>query len=298
MTRDLNRIARLLGGDVVGRDSILAPGPAPHSPRDRSLSIRFDPYAPGGFHIFSFCGDDWRVCRDHVRAALGLSAWQPDDERRRVIPPPERIVDPRRRIDYARRLWSETRDPRNTLAEKYWQSRGLDLSDALAGHALRFHPRCAWRDETTGDTIRIPALIACYRSIDDDSITAIHRIGLNSDASKCGRRALGVVARAAIKLDPIGETLAIGEGVESAAAARQLGFAPAWALGSVGAISRFPVIDGIRQLTILGEAGDISAKAIEICAARWRAAGRVVCIVLPPVGCSDLNDVLIAKVAG
>ncbi len=67
---------------------------------------------------------------------------------------------------------------------------------------------------------------------------------------------LGIVHRAAVKLDAIGgDTLAIGEGVETCMAAREFGFEPAWALGSVGAIPFFPVIPGVKQLVILGETG-------------------------------------------
>jgi hypothetical protein len=59
-------IARALGGERSGRDTILCPGPG-HSPRDRSLSVRLDPRAPDGFLIYSHAGDDWRECRDYVR---------------------------------------------------------------------------------------------------------------------------------------------------------------------------------------------------------------------------------------
>jgi hypothetical protein len=105
---------------------------------------------------------------------------------------------------------------------------------------------------------------------------------------------LGIVARTAIKLDTVGETLVIGEGIETCMAGRELGFAPAWALGSVGAISFFPILDGVQQLTILGEHGEVSARAVKICATRWHKAGRQVRVVTPEVG-SDLNDVLIAR---
>ena len=68
---DTTSIARALGGDVAARDCILAPGPG-HSRRDRSLSIKIDPNSPNGLLIHSFAGDDWRVCRDYVLAALGM----------------------------------------------------------------------------------------------------------------------------------------------------------------------------------------------------------------------------------
>jgi len=104
---------------------------------------------------------------------------------------------------------------------------------------------------------------------------------------------LGVMHRAAVKLGPLGDTLHIGEGVETCMAARQLGHAPAWALGSVGGISRFPLIEGVTRLRILGEAGEASARAIELCGGRWHAAGRTVQLVMPSTG-SDLNDQLMA----
>jgi hypothetical protein len=42
-----------------------------------------------------------------------------------------------------------------------------------------------------------------------DVITAVHRIALNDDGSKRGRRIFGVVRRAAVKLDAKADMLAI-----------------------------------------------------------------------------------------
>jgi RecA-family ATPase len=72
---ELRSIARVLGGEVSGRQ-VLAPGPG-HSPKDRSLSIKIDPAAPGGFVANSFAGDDALACKDYVRGKLHLPAWQP-----------------------------------------------------------------------------------------------------------------------------------------------------------------------------------------------------------------------------
>jgi putative DNA primase/helicase len=267
--------------------------------------------------IFSHASDDWRECRDYVRHKLGLPAWEPGDEQRRNVPPhhadkwdlgaveAEANEGPRAwtedeiiRVAAARNIWTEARDPRGTLAERYLREhRKLDLPDNAAGRILRFHPRCPWRNEDTGRTDRVPAMIVPFRSIDDDAITAVHRIALNTDATKRGRRMLGVVHRAAIKLTTAAERLAIGEGVETCMAAQQLGYAPAWALGSVGAISFFPLIDDVKQLLILGEQGAASARAIKLCGTRWRKAGRRVRVIMPDTRFSDLNDVLIAEKA-
>jgi putative DNA primase/helicase len=312
---NLRNAAVVLGGQVAGPKTVLAPGPG-HSREDRSLAVRFDPNAPDGFVIFSHAGDDWRTCRDHVRTRLGLPSWQPGDGQRRIIPP-ERIdkwdlgaieneaagewealdEDQQTRIACARRIWRDGVDPRGTLAEKYLKEpRHLDLPESLPLRVLRYHARCPWRDENTGNTDYVPALVAPFRSIDDDSITAIQRIALNVDGTKRGRRMLGIVRRAAIKfddIDPSGD-LVVSEGIETGMAARQLGLGPTWALGSVGAISFLPVINNVRTLTILGEAGEASARAIKFCTKRWRAAGRRVRIAMPDPGLSDFNDVLIA----
>jgi len=305
---DLRTIAAALGGEVCNQQ-VLAPGPG-HSPRDRSLAVRLSANA-AGFVCHSHAGDDWQICVEHVRARLGLRPWKPGDEqdRRRVHPIKEsarpavdreaerrpRSEDDLLRIKRAVAIWNEATDPRETAVEKYLQARCLNLDDDIAGGVLRFHPRCPWRNENTGKTERIPALIVAFRSIDDGIITAIHRIRVDQPERwpKTERRMFGIVHRAAVMLEPIGPKLAIGEGTETAMAARQLGVHPTWALGSAGNIAGFPVRDDVRHLVILAETGKASRDAIQFCGPRWKKAGRKVTIITPDVG-SDLNDELMA----
>ena len=306
---DLRSIARALGGEILGRQ-ILAPGPG-HSRGDRSLSVRIKPEAPDGFLVHSFAGDDPIICKNYIRRQLGLPEWEPGDEQDRRIDASQRarfdrtaidreaVMRPRTEDDHVRveravAIWKEGSDPRRTLAETYLNMhRKLWLDDDLASGVLRFHPACPWRDENTGKTERVPALIAAFRSIDDGTVTAIQRVALDAAGAKIGRRMLGVVNRAAVMLDPIGPKLAVGEGVETCMAARQLGVGPTWALGSSGGIAGFPILDGIDRLILLGETDQSSADAIHFCGRRWRKAGRRVCIVMPDIG-SDLNDELMA----
>jgi hypothetical protein len=310
---ELRQAAFLLGGDVSGRQ-VLCPGVG-HSPVDRSLAVRFEASAPEGFVVHSFAGDDPITARDYVRDKLGLPPWKPGDgQDRRIAPahvrafdatavdresgPRPRTEDDLQRIKMATDVWLGAHDLRkSSLAEKYLRSRALDLPADVA--ALRFHPRCAWRNEDTGTTERIPALIAGFLSLDDGTLTAVHRIRLDQPERwpKAERRMLGVVHRTAIKLDILeGDTLVIGEGLETCMAARQLGYRPVWALGSVGAISFFPVLPGVKRLQILGETGQASAEAIQFCGRRWYRAGRRVQIITPDVG-SDLNDQLMAGIS-
>ena len=229
----------------MGPNTVLAPGPQ-HSKNDRSLALKIDPRAPDGFLVFSHAGDDWRECRDHVRALLKLPPWQPGDEQRRLIPR-ERIdkwdlsaieieADEDRKLDDDQlcahclcapdlaRGHSSSRHACRKISEG---QRLLELPETLGFRVLRYHPRCPWRNEATGATDYVPALLAPFRSIDDDGITAIQRIALNPDGTKRGRRMLGIVRRTAIKFDDIGSSgeLVVGEGVETCMAARQLGLA-------------------------------------------------------------------------
>jgi putative DNA primase/helicase len=304
---DLRTLQRALGGEICG-GQLSCPGPG-HSPKDRSLCVRL---SGDDFVVYSHAGNDWRDCRDYVRQRLGLPAWQLGDGRDRSVAASRlaafnrATVDaeserrPRTQEDLARiaralAIWNEAVDPRGTRAEQYLASRALTLDDDVAGKVLRYRPSCPWRDENTGATVGVPALFAAFTSIDDDTVTAVHRIRLDQPERwpKADRRMLGVVHRAAVKLDQAGDILHVGEGIETCLAARQLGHAPAWALGSVGAIAKFPLIDGIGRLAILGETGAASANAIQLCGHRWHRAGRKVQVIMPDTG-SDLNDELMA----
>jgi Toprim domain len=306
---DLRSLRAVLGGEIINGRQLLCPGPG-HSAKDRSLSVWL---TADGFSVHSHSGDDWQTCKDYVRQRLGWPTWQPgDDDDRRVSPQRlrdfdraaadaeseqrERTADDMRRIERATAIWDDATDPRGTVAEEYLRSRTLQLADDVANTVLRFHPSCPWRCEDTGATDFIPALVAAFTSIDDGVVTAVHRIRLDQPERwpKAERRMLGVVHRSAVKLDPANGTLHVGEGVETCLAARQLGHAPTWALGSAGMIAKLPVLDGVSTLCVLGESGEASAQAIRYCGERWHAAGRKVCIISPDPGYDDLNTELMA----
>ena len=63
-------LAKLLGGDVAGRDRVLCPGPG-HTSKDRSLSVAI---VGDGYLVHSFAADDWKDCRDHVADLLGIGS--------------------------------------------------------------------------------------------------------------------------------------------------------------------------------------------------------------------------------
>lgn len=235
----IREAAHRLGGSVAGGRTVTCPGPG-HSARDRSLSVTFDTH--GEFIVFSHAGDDWQVCRDHVRDLLGLGAWSPG----RADPPPRRaaqVLDEDDNKRLALRIWSETSPIAGTLAERYLRSRRLEVVDGAA-EALRFHPLLRFGDKS------VPGMVALYRRLRSDEPVAIQRMFIDPEGRKLDRRMLGSVREAAVKISPddgVTLGLVVGEGVESCLAAAMLGYRPVWALGSAGAIAKLPVIPRHRR---------------------------------------------------
>jgi hypothetical protein len=247
-----------------------------------------------------------------VRRLLGLPEWRPGDEQDRRVPRAKinsfdmaaldreaaEVRQPGEddlvRIERARSIWNEAGDPRGTMVEDYLRSRRLVLSDDLVGNVLRFWAHCPWERGI------VPCLIVAFRSIADNTITAVHRIRVDQPERwpKAERKMLGVVGGSAVKLDPLrGEKLTIGEGAETCIAARQLGLRPVWALGSAGAIASLPILDReIDELMILAEPDDASAKAIQVCGRRYRQAGLRVRVAQPRIG--DMNDTVMERANG
>jgi putative DNA primase/helicase len=299
MRLDPRTVARALGGTASGR-RVMAPGPG-HSRADRSLSIILEPTAPDGFGCHSFADDDWRVCRDYVRRALGLGAWEPRRSAPRRQPRAVARGDDGagERIAAALRIWREARDPRGTLAEHYLMTsrNKLLLGDDVAGDVIRYHPRLWFAGGYVG------GMVALHRDIHTDEPCGIHRTFLDAAGRKLDRKMLGRARGAAVKLDTdasVSLGLHIGEGIETCLAARLFGFRPVWALGSAGnttgrittGIAAFPVLSGIEVLSILGETDDrgTNARAAQACAERWERAGREA-YWIDPQTFGDMNDV-------
>jgi hypothetical protein len=181
-----------------------------------------------------------------------------------------------RKFKLALRLWDEGKPIAGTLAAHYLaNTRKLELS-ALPGNideVLRFHPRCVFG----GNGARHPCLLALFRDVEDDAPAGIHRIGLTADAKKIERLTLGRWPKVrAIKLWPATNRLSIGEGVETVLGAIRRGAItpPAWAVGGKTSIAKFPLLPGIKALTILVDNdGGQALPDAEVCAERYLTAG-------------------------
>jgi len=186
----LQSIAKALGGVVVGRNSVLCPGPG-HSRHDRSLSVTFT--GDGTFVCHSHAGDDFQDCRDHVKGILAL------DDCFRVVRNErpaqfDRTPDTR---EPALELWRQSRPITGTPAEAYLARRGVPFEDA-AGDVLRWHPECPFGGARTG------AMVALIRNIETNEPQGIHRTAITLDGFKRaelgsnGRLTLGTARAGAI----------------------------------------------------------------------------------------------------
>jgi putative DNA primase/helicase len=77
--------------------------------------------------------------------------------------------------------------------------------------------------------------------------------------------------------------------VETVLSAREAGLGPAWALGSSGAVGRFPVLCDLGNLNILQENDPTSRRDVKKCARRYAEAGKSINIIASESG-NDFND--------
>jgi putative DNA primase/helicase len=278
---DLTTMARRLGGEVVGRDSILVPGPG-HTDDDRSLSVKFVATAPEGFLTTSFAGDGFAACRALVRDALGG---------REITFAPAPPKNP----DAWKRIWVATHDARDTPVEAYLRKRRVSLPP---GSDIRYVPRLFYKPENR----YMPGMVSLYRNVLTGEPQGVHRTFLNADLTRHDKLCYCPVQYAAVMFGELkpGSTLGIAEGIETALSIRAMGWPdPVWACLSGGNMGNFPVLPGVRNLIIFadrdGEPHFTGEDAARKCAERWRALGRNVEIRLPKeVG--DWNDVLMGSV--
>ena len=118
--------------------------------------------------------------------------------------------------DSASRLFAASRPLRGTLAESYLRSRAITVARFPA---LRFHPTCYYRRDTTAPLEAWPALIAAVTDL-SGNITGVHRTWLARDGSGKApladpRRAMGNLLGNAVRFGGVQDVLAAGEGIET-----------------------------------------------------------------------------------
>lgn len=274
----LNHYATRLGGKAYAGNYILCPGPG-HSRDDRSLKVNFKP--DGSFTTTSFAGDDFRECRDHVKAVLGL-----DDREPQPLPSaPVRLLDKAAQIERARRIWIEAKPIECTSASTYLLSRGGIVYN---GEALRFHPNCPFRSE------RHPAMVGLITDIATGEPCGIHRTALLADGSgkaAPGKMMMGRAQSAVVRLHDdadVSSRLCVSEGIETALATADR---PIWACLSAGTMKSFPVLPGVESITIYADHDKAGIEAANDCGSRWFAADREVTQIMPSTLGFDMAEV-------
>jgi hypothetical protein len=222
-----------------------------------------------------------------ARRYLGIGKGEPPIKSSNCGLEAQPAPEPKKTLDFARRVWREAIPAAGTLAETYLASRGLTLP---ARKVLRFHPAC--RRETE----RLPAMIALMQDPATGEPCGVHRTFLRHDGQgkAPGQAKMMLGGAGVVRLSPDSEVttgLGLSEGIETGLSIIQVGqWSPVWAAGNAGAIAAFPVLRGVEALTIFADGDKAGTKAATTCAERWRGEGREVTVRAAPAGL-DWNDI-------
>lgn len=295
-------VAKALCGDVSGPGKVLAPGPG-HSPRDRSLSVLLSPDAPDGFVVDSFAGDDWRVCRDHVRRCLGI-AWNRDEDRRSFSRDRRRVA-PREIVwespYYIRRNSSDVEPDPQALALWRPSEHGGLAELYLTKHrklrppfptTVRFARSVPYRPAGRN----LPALVAAVQA-PDRRVIAVQATFLNlATGAKANvsvpRWTFGKLGAGAIRLAAAGPVLGIAEGTETALAAMQLSGLPCWAVLGAERLASAWLPPEATEVHIFADNDDAGRRGADKAAERHIRDGRRVIIRTPAEEYGDWADVV------
>lgn len=284
----LIEIVRRLGGELYdGARRALVPGPG-HGPRDRSVSL----FATGGrILVHSFAGDDWRAVRDHI-SARGVSL---SDRSRLEAGPTREGHAPSRpeRLAIAAELWDTARPVAGSLAEAHARARAIGRS---LPEVLRFHPAAPSAIYARAGRRR-PALLAAIRDM-DGVFCGVEVTYLTADGGGAFVRRKTVGGRpagAAVRLDPAGEMMAVGEGVFTCLSASEALSLPVWALLAVGNLRAWTPPPGVRRVVIAADRGAAGEAGARVLQARLRTLGIASAICRPPAPHLDWNDAARAR---
>mgnify|MGYP001557508074 CR=1 FL=1 len=290
----LRHIVDALGGELYdgGRRASV---PAPHhSAQDRSVSLLLH---GDRVVVHTFGGADWKEVLDDLRErGLLDSANAPiDGPGVRVTGRPAAPAPcDRERHEAARRLWHAGRPLANTLAARHCRLRGL--KGPLPGpEALRFlvdAPVSVYRPGRA----RRSALLA---GILDDAgvLVAVEITYLAPNAKRAldlrfARKTVGAPPRAgcAVRLDPAGEHMVVGEGVFTTRSASEHFGLPGWALQSTRNLRGWRPPEGVRRVLIAADRGKDGERSAEILRERIICLGVDSRVALPPAPFGDWND--------
>jgi putative DNA primase/helicase len=263
-----------------------------HEDRSPSLSIGYGCHGNILVHCFAGCDTNSVIAALRER---GLWPWQLRIDRPSLPGSTRKIVGHHNdRTVIALRIWNTTQSAKKSLVQSYLARRGITVSipTSLRVHLGLRHP--------SGGTW--PAMVALVTRAMDDEPVAIHRTFLAQDGiSKApvepAKLMLGPCAGAVVRLGGQGQTLLIGEGIETSLSAMQATGHRTCAALSTSGLRGLTLPNDERDIIILADADDAGKAAAKETAQRWVREGRRVRIARPPRG-MDFNDLLVDRTPG
>lgn len=233
-----------------------------------------------------------RGAMDEARAFLSLPV--------PPVPSPPHLQSspsPRGSSESARRLFAMSKPIANTLADIYLRRRGID-STIVDDGALRFHPRCYYRDGDAASMRTFPALIAAVTD-SESRITGVHRTWLDPDhvggKAPVGspRRAMGDLLGSGVRFGmpphDAPPVIAAGEGLETMMSLRMvMPELPMIAGLSANHLAAILLPPSLGRLYIAVDADPAGRHGMERLSRRARQAGIEVLTLVPRRG--DFND--------
>jgi DNA primase len=284
-------VAKALGGRKTGA-AWMARCPA-HDDRAPSLSIA--DARDGKVLVRCHAGCDQR---DVIAALRARGVWPDLDKSARQLlrkpggqPQADPDCDAIKRTEAALAIWHNSQSAAGTPAETYLRSRGLTvpIPPSIRFHTGLKHPSGGvW-----------PAMVALVTHSVDGNPIGIHRtfLALNGNGKapvEPSKMMLGPCRGGAVRLGPAGDSLMVGEGIETCLAAQQATGHPAWAALSTSGLRALDLPREIRDVIVLADGDDPGEAAAQDCAWRWKREGRRVRIARPPQG-MDFNDLLLRR---
>jgi hypothetical protein len=234
---------------------------------------------------------DFRDVADEARRFLSLPRTELGGS-----PKPVRIRVPVGSPEAAQRLFAMSQPIRRTLVEIYLGNRGIKaVHDA---GALRFHPRCYYRPDSSLPTETWPAMIAAVTNL-SGAMTGAHRTWLAPDGFgkapvDTPRRAMGDLLGNAVRFGVADDdVLVAGEGIETMLSLRYalpaMSMAAALSANHLAALLLPPTLRRLYIARDADAAGDIALAALN---ERAEAAGIEAIALSPRMG--DFNEDLSA----
>lgn len=184
-----------------------------------------------------------------------------------------------RKTAEAKAIWDAGLPWRGTLVETYLRSRRIKVLIPALDAVLRFVPAL----KCTGEGY-FPAMVAAMHD-GRGRFTAIQRTYLSSEGGKAPidkpKKGKGPQLDGAVRLAPVGETLGLAEGIETALSALEIYSTPTWAVLSAGRLKAVTPPKSVRNIIIFADAGKVGSEEAYKAQESYEAKGYLCEVILP-----------------